>query len=524
MNMDQAELQEEKYYLQKVIHFADQRLDALQNRKLLLQKEIAAQTEVMREELTQIIRDFDDIMQLSMENAVLTDVQKQYAESDKEYHRIQNLKASPYFARIDFVDHEFGDENKIYIGTSGLSDSTSHQIYVCDWRAPVCELFYGFDTGEACYKTTAGKIDVTLLKKRQYKIVCGKIQGMYDSNASLYDEILGEALSGLTGPKLKVIVDSIQKEQNCAIRFIKNPHVLIFGPAGSGKTSVGMHRLAYMLYAQKDRLKAQDIVILSNNQIFSSYIAGILPQLCEEEVSRMVFHELLDSLLPLHIACEDFYSQYRAIEDMGFDGQECENRRERISLKYSVEMLKFIETYFKEYSFDLPDIQYKDDILISAQELNERIRRQLSDYSGKGMAATYHQRLELLLELVRKTYDNYFLDHQDQIRETIAAEVLDELGDEPEGTDLKLRYRWHRKQVIADTLETIRTRNQLNTYAHLLKILELYSKEKGLSEPMSVLVREDWDRGKLCFEDALLYVIIGLLPARSNHFPMSCMC
>ena len=149
MRLEQTEMQEEREYLQEVISFTEQRMEELQRKKELLKGEVEEQAEVMREELTQVIRDFDDVIQLSMENAALTCVQKQYADNEKEYCRLQKLKESPYFARIDFVDREFGEENKVYIGASGLCDTKSYQMYICDWRAPVCELFYGFDTGEA---------------------------------------------------------------------------------------------------------------------------------------------------------------------------------------------------------------------------------------------------------------------------------------------------------------------------------------------------------------------------------------
>ena len=354
-----AELQKEEQYLQEVIGFADKRIEELRNKQTGLQEEINSQSKVLREEVTQLIRDFDDIVQLTMENAVLSQAQQQYTDAAKEILRLQKLKESPYFARIDYIDKEFEEANCAYIGAAGLSDAKTYQMYVCDWRAPVCELFYGFDTGDAWYETSHGRIDVELTGKRQYKIEDGRIVGMYDSNSSLYDEILGNVLSGHTGPKLKVIVESIQKEQNRAIRFTKAPHVLIYGPAGSGKTSVGMHRLAYILYVQKDQLKSEDIVVLSNNRIFSSYIAGILPQLCEDDVSHMVFQELLDSLLPRKMVCEDFYSQYRDLEAVSVrssreeQAQMPQERRKMIALKYSKEMLSFIDNYFKEMEIAL---------------------------------------------------------------------------------------------------------------------------------------------------------------------------
>jgi len=520
-----AELQKEEQYLQDVISFAEKRIEELQNKQELLQEEINSQSKLLREEVTQLIRDFDDIVQLTMENAMLSRAQQQYTDAAKEILRLQKLKGSPYFARIDYIDKELDEINYAYIGASGLSDAKTYQMYVCDWRAPVCELFYGFDTGDAWYETSHGRIDVELTGKRQYKIENGRIVGMYDSNSALYDEILGDVLSGHTGPKLKVIVESIQKEQNRAIRFTKAPHVLIYGPAGSGKTSVGMHRLAYILYVQKDQLKSEDIVVLSNNRIFSSYIAGILPQLCEEDVSHMVFQELLDSLLPRRIVCEDFYSQYRVLErlqtDDDFQRSQSvdQDRRALIALKYSKEMLLFIDRYFKEYTFDLPDIMFEGEILLTAEELNLRMQRRTLDYQGKDMGETYDQKLDFLIEIVKKAYENYFLEHQKQIQDSLAQRFTDENGDPLEESKLQVRGKWLRRQTVAETVETIRERNQLDTYTHLVRILQSFAEKTGCEVSLDEAFREDWEYGSIAFEDALLYAITGIYAGEIKTFP-----
>ena len=528
MNMEQTEvteLQKEEQYLQEVISFADRRIEELQNKQVLLQEEINSQSKVLREEVTQLIRDFDDIVQLTMENAVLSRAQLQYTDASKEIRRLQKLKESPYFARIDYIDKEFDELNCAYIGAAGLSDAKTYQMYVCDWRAPVCELFYGFDTGDAWYETSHGRIDVELTGKRQYKIENGRIVGMYDSNSSLYDEILGDVLSGHTGPKLKVIVESIQKEQNRAIRFTKAPNVLIYGPAGSGKTSVGMHRMAYILYVQKDQLKSEDIVVLSNNKIFSTYIAGILPQLCEDDVSHMIFQELLDSLLPHRIVCQDFYNQYRELEYLTSDGNmQCEqssgqNRRAQIALKYSREMLQHIDRYFKEYIFELPDIVFEGEVLLTAEELNLRMQRRALDYQGKNMGETYNQKLDFLIEIVKKTYENYFLEHQKQVQEAIARRLEEENGGPVEDSKVQVRSKWLRRQIVAETVDEIRERNQLDTYSHLVHILQEFAEKTCCAFPLDDAFREDWQYGSISFEDALLYAITGIYTGEVKTFP-----
>ena len=512
---ERTDYQQEEGYLQEVIAFADQKMEGIASRREALKQEAMEQAKVMHDELAQMIVDFDDIIRLSVENDAMSRVQKQYEDNEAEYRRLEAIKESPYFARIDFVDREFGEENTVYIGARGLSDNKNYRMYVCDWRAPVCELFYGFDRGEAWYETARGRVEVLLERKRQIRICDSQLKDVYDSDASAYDEILGKVLAGHKESRLKVIVDSIQKEQNRAIRFTGSRNVLIHGPAGSGKTSVGMHRLAYLLYEQKDSLQADDMVILSNNQIFSDYVAGILPQLGEEDVTHMIFGELLESLLPGEILCEDFYEQYRAIEADS-------RRKSMVALKYSCEMIRLIERYFEEYHLEIPDLYYEEEIILTGEELNERIRRRIADQKGKGIRETYRQRLAFLVELVKKTYENYFLEHQERISREIAETERDEDGDKLEGKALLTRYKIRRREIVTEAVDTIRAWNELDSFAHCYRILEQFAQmqisgvggsegeDRDVQLDAAQQLQRDWNAGKLKFEDALLYVIIGL--------------
>ena len=519
---DQIRQQEERY-LSEVTGFAARKQEGIVQQREGLKQEILEQAGVMREELGQMIIDFDDIIQLSLENEALTRVQKRYEENEKEFERLEKIRQSPYFARIDFTDPELGEENTVYIGARGLSDPKNCQMYVCDWRAPVCELFYGYDTGEACFETAGGSVEVRLNQKRQFQIRDGLLEGVYDSEASVYDEILGEVLSARTEAGLKVIVESIQKEQNRAIRFGGKRSVLIQGPAGSGKTSVGMHRLAYLLYAQKDSLRAEDVVILSNNRIFAEYVSGILPQLEEEEVVHTVFSQLLEQLLPEELLCEDFYEQARAVE---VD----EMRRKSVAWKYSRELPEQVEQYFDECCFEIPDLYYEEELIVTGEELNDRMRRRLEDRRGKGSRESYSQRLEWLITIAKKAFENFFLEHQERICERIAEQEPDENGDRPEGKALQWKFKMRRRAAVTEAVETIRARNGIDTFGHLYRILDRFALTGGKGSDDEVLqnaaeipqkaadalqnaaevLQRDWNAGKLRFEDALLYVIVGL--------------
>jgi DNA helicase IV len=192
-------------------------------------------------------------------------------------------------------------------------------------------------------------------------------------------------LSGNTVNKLRVIVSSIQKEQNTAIRKVDKKAVLIYGPAGSGKTSVGLHRLAYILYHQREQLSAKDIVILSNSNIYHSYVSGILPALCEDEVSHSIFQDILQKGLPGDIRIEGYYQQYKMLQ--ANDGEDIKARKKLLEIKYSKEMLEFIRKYFEEYEFVLTDLKYSGQLILSAEDLSRKVARVPMAASSEDMKA-----------------------------------------------------------------------------------------------------------------------------------------
>ena len=246
----------------------------------------------------------------------------------QEAYFLGKLKSHPYFARVDFKEEDWPSES-FYIGIKSLFDEKEISPYVYDWRAPVASLFYeDFDDGKAWYDAPSGRIEGELEKKRQYKFENGELVYCFDSDMKIDDFILQQALSESSTDRLKVIVGSIQKEQNRAIRFGYDKNLVICGPAGSGKTSVGFHRLAYMLYRHRENLSSAQIVMLTGSDIFASYVSDIIPELGEAPIKDMNIYSLL-SEIPGENRLLDYYEQAEAIM-CGDSG-----RAEKIKIKYS---------------------------------------------------------------------------------------------------------------------------------------------------------------------------------------------
>ena len=224
--------------------------------------------------------------------------------------RFKKMQDSPFFGRVDFRYDGDEEAETFYIGIGNLSESAGSLPLVYDWRAPVSGLFYDYDKGPASYEAPSGIFEGEVTSKWQYKIRKGKMLYEFESDVKIDDEILGAELGSNGEVQLKNIVRTIQKEQNEIIRNTKDRIMVIQGAAGSGKTSVALHRIAYLLYHDRENLKSSNVLILSPNGVFADYISHILPELGEENIREMSFdlfayRELKDIVGD----CEDRYDQ-----------------------------------------------------------------------------------------------------------------------------------------------------------------------------------------------------------------------
>ena len=196
--------------------------------------------------------------------------------------KLEKLKDTPYFARIDFVPDGEEEADTYYIGRFGFTHCNEKLIF--DWRAPVSGIFYDYETSRAGFEAPVGRIEGELTRKRQFKIQNGTMEYAIESSANVQDEILQKELAHTSDEKMKSMISTIQREQNVIIRNERANTLIIQGVAGSGKTSIALHRIAFLLYRFKHQITAEDVMILSPNQVFADYISGVIPELGEEPV------------------------------------------------------------------------------------------------------------------------------------------------------------------------------------------------------------------------------------------------
>jgi DNA helicase-2/ATP-dependent DNA helicase PcrA len=254
-------------------------------------------------------------------------------------NKLMKQAASPYFGRIDF---RAGNEEKvtpIYVGLGTFSDGHNYPIY--DWRAPIASMFYDFELGEGYFTTPAGEMRGEIKLKRQYKIRDGAMEFMIESSISISDEVLQRELSKSADDKMRNIAATIQRDQNQVIRNDTATVMIIQGVAGSGKTSIALHRIAFMLYRFRDTIKSKDILILSPNKVFADYISNVLPELGEEQIPETSMEELADDLLEKRFTFQTFFQQVALLLNRPHP-----EFIERVKFKASFDFVKQLNRYF----------------------------------------------------------------------------------------------------------------------------------------------------------------------------------
>ena len=277
--------------------------------------------------------------------------------------KIQN---KPYFGSIIFENETDGLQN-IYIGITHVEDNLKY--YVHDWRSPICNLFYDYELGNAEYTAPAGIIKGTIKRKRQYTIEDAKLIHIFDNEINIDDELLQQVLATESSDKMKNIVNTIQKEQNSVIRNTKDKNIIVQGIAGSGKTSVALHRIAFLLY-KIEYLTSNNILIFSPNKVFSKYISNVLPELGEENVCETSIHNFLITYLKEFKTVESFTNFIERYYRNEFIDYELTKYKQSDNIE--IDLNNYINTLIENAKFT-NDIINRD-LAITKEELNHLLK------------------------------------------------------------------------------------------------------------------------------------------------------
>lgn len=331
---------EEEIHLEIVQEIIQEQLEDINRTINTSKRDIFEQKRYLWENLYEL-----DIEEIASNRVDISAEHNNYEFYDGQKRLLLKLQDNTYFGRIDFIFD--GEENAevIYIGIGGLKSKNNNAPIIYDWRAPISSLYYDYNLGTANYNAPQGVIYGKITQKRQLRVRKGKLEYAFNADLKVDDEVLQRELSNNGSIMMRNIVATIQKEQNIIVRDQSSNIMLVQGAAGSGKTSIALHRIAFLLYQNRRNLHSSDVLIISPNRIYAEYISNILPELGEQNITEVSFDEIAQHELK-GICC--YESKYEQMEYIVECKAENDARLNRIRFKNSITYLEEIKMFVNE--------------------------------------------------------------------------------------------------------------------------------------------------------------------------------
>lgn len=337
--------------------------------------------------------------------------EEMYRTIDRKLAEFTKLKESPYFGKVNFEDDGYAEQ--IYVGRYGLTPEGSFDAAIVDWRAPVASLFYKGTLGKTSYKSPDGEVPVDILARRQIMVKKGKLEGFFDSDVDVKDDILQMILSSNAGEKLKDIVMTIQREQDEIIREERMKVVVVNGVAGSGKTTIALHRVAYLLYNFREQL-GDKVLILGPNDIFIDYIGDVLPTLGESNVNQQTFAHFAIKEIGLNEPVVDFTAY---LEEVLKGNEEV---IKEIKYKAGEGFISILDKKCEELDanyFNFKPVKFFDEEVVGLEEINELFEKHYK-----------YMPLFRRSQKIKRVITSKLKDKRDELVRNLNAEVKDKLA------------------------------------------------------------------------------------------------
>lgn len=349
--------------------------------------------------------------------------------------KVKNLiaaKSKPYFARIDFIENGRKESEKLYIGKMSLIRDEDQKLIIVDWRAPVANLYYEGRLGDAAYECPDGNIKGKLALKRQFSIENSRLKEIFDIDITTNDEFLQNSLGANADNRLKDIVTTIQAEQNAIIRADMWRPLIVQGAAGSGKTTIALHRIAYLIYNYEKSFSPENFMIIAPNRLFLNYISDVLPELGVEKVRQTTFEDFAQDLIGKKFRLRDANEKLLAFVDHTKDSEEKARLalvRKTSEFKASMHFKESLDTYLKEIEDNFIP---KEDFVIGStpiykyEELRDLFVTQYKMWPIARRVDEIKKNLKTRLQAKKQTIINQLHDECDRQVALLKMTVMDE--------------------------------------------------------------------------------------------------
>lgn len=507
------QLEQEQQYLKTVTHFLNEQIQ-IGGKAAAEQKEnLVALRKEMFEGGMPAVDDYDRNIELSQYHTMERIETSHYEHKLGKVEKYKRILDKPYFGRFDFTEED-EDTEKVYIGYQNVMNDDTYEVMVYDWRAPIASMFYRSELGPASYKAPCGEINGEVSLKRQYEIEKGELKYFFDCALTITDEMLQQALGNNASSHMKNIVETIQKEQDLIIRDVDNDLLIVQGVAGSGKTSIAMHRIAFLLYERMNEgLTSENVMIISPNHLFGEYVSTVLPELGENNVCYSTMEDFFDMYFKNSMRLRSRSSQ---LEFM-ITHKNRHHIRENISFKGSSTFISLLDRLVEAYENELltfRDVKYAGELIAKGEDLRKNfLDNPIQMAIGKRLGRIEHglmkklnelekaKRKEMMNELRKK--GGYDYKEEEQLNNTLS------------------NYR-------QETLEAMRSFTKVNVfklYEQLFKDKVLWNRlVEGLNMPKNMENIRSFTAKSLRpdlanYEDGMALLYLKLRIEDQHHYP-----
>lgn len=391
----------------------------------------------------------DTAMSVRQQQQMLSERENSWQHANRQLQTLQRLEKTPYFARIDF--HEEGEkaDETIYIGLASFTERPDHFL-VYDWRAPISSVYYDGGLGDISYQTPDGMQQVNVKLKRQFQIKDGVIVTIFDTDETVGDQMLLEALGTHSDTKMKSIVTTIQQSQNKIIRNTSADLLFVQGAAGSGKTAAVLQRVAWLLYRYRGNLNAGQVILFSPNQLFNDYINQVLPELGEQNMVQMTYFQYAKRRLP-SITVQTLQER--------FESQQDATTKKIDKLKTGLEFFEATKRYSRH--LEKADMRFRN-LMFNGEVFFDRTKIEEIYYSfnlnyhlGNRLDATKQELVKMLNRRVSSEMRAKWVEERVQ---SLSKQELDDLfGDQPREFDsADKEFKFLARQIVIQAFRPIK--------------------------------------------------------------------